>query len=64
MTNKGNLAESCIINGFKRLYNDLADLYFDLPAAYVLAQRWVDKAIKAGFINEDLVDICPKGTVR
>ena len=64
MTDKGNLAESCVTNGFKRLYSDLADLYLDLPAAYVLAQRWLDKAVKGGFVNEELADLCPKGTVR
>jgi hypothetical protein len=61
---KGNLAESCVTKGFNRLYSELADLYLDLPAAYVLAQRWVDKAKKDGIISNELANACPKGTIR
>ena len=64
MSDKGNLAESCILKGFRRLFKNLADLYLDLPAAYVLAKRWVDKTLKIGFINEELASECPEGTIR
>ncbi|KAF7634474.1 hypothetical protein Mgra_00006143 [Meloidogyne graminicola] len=64
LSDKGNLTESCIGKGFTRLYNDLSDLYLDLPAAYVLAQRWVNKAAKVGFIGQQMVNDCPRGTIR
>uniref|UniRef100_A0A1I8AWN5 Programmed cell death protein 4 n=1 Tax=Meloidogyne hapla TaxID=6305 RepID=A0A1I8AWN5_MELHA len=64
LSDKGTLAESCIEKGFSRLFNDLADLYLDLPAAYVLAQRWVNKAAKLGFISKQIVTDCPRGTIR
>ena len=64
LSDKGTLAESCIENGFKRLFNDLADLYLDLPAAYVLAQRWVSKTSKIGVISQQIVVECPRETIR
>lgn len=64
MLDKGTVSESCIIKGFNRLYQNLADLYLDLPAAYVLAQRWVDKSLKVGFISKKLAANCPTGTLR
>uniref|UniRef100_A0A915MDX0 Programmed cell death protein 4 n=1 Tax=Meloidogyne javanica TaxID=6303 RepID=A0A915MDX0_MELJA len=64
LSDKGTLAESCIEKGFKRLFNDLADLYLDLPAAYVLAQRWVSKTAKIGVISQQIVVECPRETIR
>lgn len=60
MSDKGNLAESCIHEGFRRLFNKLADLYLDLPAAYDLAKRWVDTALEFGLIKDELASECPK----
>jgi hypothetical protein len=53
------LLESCLQKGYERLYACLGDLSFDLPAAYNLARRWVDKSLKAGFIGEELAKKCP-----
>lgn len=64
MSDNGTLADSCIVKGFTRLYAALGDLFLDLPAAYALAQLWVDKSLKAGYIDAELAEQCPKGTMR
>jgi programmed cell death protein 4 len=55
----GTIVESCVQKGFEKLYISLSDLYLDLPAAYSLARRWVDKARKAEFISETVAKKCP-----
>ena len=64
MSDKGILSESCITKGYNRLFDDLGELYLDLPAAYLLANRWVDKSLKAGIIDEKISNNCPKGSMR
>uniref|UniRef100_A0A914GW95 Programmed cell death protein 4 n=1 Tax=Globodera rostochiensis TaxID=31243 RepID=A0A914GW95_GLORO len=64
MSDNGTLLDSCIVKGFTRLYAVLADLYLDLPAAYALAQLWVQKSLSAGYISNELAFDCPSGTVR
>jgi len=60
MSENGIIAESCIHKGYTRLFDGLNDLFLDLPGAYTLAKRWVDKSLKAGVISKDLTDLCPR----
>ncbi|KAL3118003.1 hypothetical protein niasHT_005246 [Heterodera trifolii] len=64
LSDKGTLLDSCIVKGFTRLYAVLADLYLDLPAAFALAQLWVQKSLKAGYISNELASDCPTGNIR
>lgn len=59
MYENGTLLESCITKGFNRLFAELGDLSYDLPAAHELAKRWVDKAREAGFVPVETVKKCP-----
>jgi len=59
MMERGVLLQSCVQKGYERLFESLSDLYFDLPAAHTLAQRWVDKCSKAGVIVDAVAKKCP-----
>jgi hypothetical protein len=60
MTDNEIIAKNCVIKGFDRLFDALYDLQLDLPAAYILASRWIDKSLKADFITKEIADKCPK----
>lgn len=62
MNENGMITKSCVDKGFMRLYDQVQDLFLDLPAAFSLTVRWVDKALKAKFITKDLADKCPRPT--
>lgn len=59
MYDNGLVSEQCLEKGYTKLYESLSDLFFDLPAAYCLAHRWVDKSVKANFLSEQLAKKCP-----
>lgn len=59
MYENGILLDYCLQKGYERLFASLNDLYFDLPAAYQLAQRWVKKSSKAGFLSDNIAKMCP-----
>jgi len=45
--------------GFKRIFDDLAEIVIDVPAAYSLVDRITNKASIAGIVNQDLVREVP-----
>lgn len=59
MYENGILLDYCLQKGYERLYDSLNDLYFDLPAAYQLAKRWVNKSSQAGFLSDNIAKMCP-----
>lgn len=59
MYDNGLVSESCLQKGYEKLYDSLSDLYYDLPAAYSLARRWVDRSVKSGFLSDALASKCP-----
>lgn len=64
MYENGILLDYCLQKGYERLFEALSDLYFDLPAAYQLANRWVHKSSKAGFLSEKIAKMCPTRLVK
>ena len=60
MLENGILAETCLSKGYERLYASLCDLCLDLPAAYALAKRWVNKSLQGEVINAELAELCPE----
>ncbi len=45
--------------GFLRVYEDMPDIILDVPLAYTVLERFVNKCHKAGFISEDLIKKVP-----
>lgn len=45
--------------GFFRVYEDLPDICIDVPAAYSLLERFVNRAQRYGFISEEIVRQLP-----
>jgi len=60
-----SLFNSCLVTpdqmqrGFFRVYEDLPDICIDVPAAYSLLERFVNKAQRHGFVSEEVVRQLP-----
>lgn len=51
--------------GFIRVYDDLSDIHMDVPLAYIILDRFVDRCHKEGFLTERVVEKMPnKGRKR
>lgn len=46
-------------NGFQRAYDQMPDISIDVPAAYVILERWVLRCRQAGIVNDDIVRKMP-----
>lgn len=45
--------------GFLRVFDDLADISVDIPLAYIILDRFVDRCSKAGFLTENIIKKLP-----
>lgn len=45
--------------GFQRVYDEMAEIFLDVPAAYTILERWVIRCRQAGIINDDIVRKMP-----
>lgn len=45
--------------GFFRVFDDLADISVDIPLAYIILDRFVDRCCKAGFLTENVIKKLP-----
>jgi len=60
-----SLSNSCLVTpdqmqrGFFRVFEDLPDICIDVPAAYSLLERFVNKAQLHGFVSEEVVRQVP-----
>jgi len=46
-------------NGFQRVYDEMGEIALDVPAAYVILERWVIRCRQAGIINDDIMRKMP-----
>jgi programmed cell death protein 4 len=46
-------------NGFQRVFDQMPDISIDVPAAYVILERWVLRCRQAGIVNDDIVRKMP-----
>ncbi|XP_067132995.1 programmed cell death protein 4-like [Centruroides vittatus] len=46
-------------NGFERVYNEMADICIDVPPAYVILEKFVNKCHNCGFLPQELVKNIP-----
>jgi len=45
--------------GFQRVYDEMAEIFLDVPAAYTILERWVIRCRQSGIINDDIVRRMP-----
>ncbi|XP_066992189.1 programmed cell death protein 4 [Anabrus simplex] len=45
--------------GFMRVYEDMPDICLDVPLAYTVLERFVDRCQKAGFLTEEVIKKLP-----
>lgn len=48
-----------VLQGFFRIYEDMPDIILDVPLAYTVLERFVEKCYKTGFVAEDVVKKMP-----
>jgi programmed cell death protein 4 len=60
-----SLDETCIVTpemmeqGFRRVYDDMTDIVLDIPLAYSVLDRFVQKCQRAGFLSPAIVKDLP-----
>lgn len=45
--------------GFQRVYDEMPEIFLDVPAAYTILERWVIRCRQSGIINDDIVRKMP-----
>lgn len=48
-----------ILQGFQRVYDDMTDIVLDVPLAYILLDRFVERCNAAGFLTEKILANMP-----
>lgn len=45
--------------GFQRVFDDMADICLDVPLAYIMLDRFIDRCYKEGFLTEKIIKNMP-----
>ncbi|XP_060665086.1 programmed cell death protein 4 [Drosophila nasuta] len=45
--------------GFMRVYDDMADIVLDVPLAYIILDRFVERCNRAGFLTDKIINNVP-----
>lgn len=45
--------------GFQRVFDDMADICLDVPLAYIMLDRFIDRCYKEGFITDTIIKKMP-----
>lgn len=59
------LEQSCIVTiemmeqGFQRVYDDLQDISIDIPLAYIILERFVQRCYNLGVLSEKMIKNLP-----
>lgn len=60
-----SLDQACMVSpammeqGFQRVYDDMADIVLDVPLAYIILDRFVERCNRAGFLSDKTVRNMP-----
>ncbi|XP_030378480.1 programmed cell death protein 4 [Scaptodrosophila lebanonensis] len=60
-----SLDQSCLVlpagmeQGFKRVFDDMADIVLDVPLAYIILDRFVERCNRAGFLTDKIINNMP-----
>lgn len=47
------------LQGFQRVYEDMADIVLDVPLAYIMLDRFVERCSRAGFLSDKTIKNMP-----
>lgn len=47
------------IQGFQRVFDDMADICLDVPLAYIMLDRFMDRCYKEGFLTDTIMKNMP-----
>lgn len=50
---------SVYAQGFQRVYDDMPDIVLDVPLAYIMLDRFVERSSRAGFLTEKVIKNMP-----
>jgi len=51
---------SCFLRqGFMRVFDDMADIVLDVPLAYIILDRFVERCNRAGFLTDKIINNVP-----
>lgn len=50
---------SVLEQGFQRVYEDMADIVLDVPLAYIMLDRFVERCSRAGFLTDKTIKNMP-----
>ncbi|XP_055910089.1 programmed cell death protein 4 [Eupeodes corollae] len=56
-----SLDQACLVlpatmeQGFQRVYDDMADIVLDVPLAYIILDRFVERCSNAGFLTDKII---------
>lgn len=45
--------------GFQRVYEDMPDIVLDVPLAYIMLDRFVERSSRAGFLTDKVIKNLP-----
>lgn len=60
-----SLDQMCIVTpeaieqGFQRVYDDIQDISLDIPLAYIILERFVQRCYNLGILNEKMLKNLP-----
>lgn len=60
-----SLEQSCLVSslmmeqGFQRVYDDMADIVLDVPLAYIMLDRFVERCSHNGFLTDKIIKKMP-----
>jgi programmed cell death protein 4 len=60
-----SVEQCCIVSpdmierGFQRVYDDLPDIYLDIPLAYIILERFAQRCSNLGVLSEKMVKNLP-----
>ena len=60
-----SLDKACLVlpagmeQGFLRVFDDMADIVLDVPLAYIILDRFVERCIRSGFITDRIINNMP-----
>jgi programmed cell death protein 4 len=47
------------LQGFLRVYEDMPDICLDVPVAYTVLERFVERCQKGGFLTDEVIKKMP-----
>jgi programmed cell death protein 4 len=53
------ISHASLLQGFLRVYEDMPDICLDVPVAYTVLERFVERCQKGGFLTDEVIKKMP-----